>query len=150
MSTIHHQYRAYHIAFHSGRYHVQNDANPHDPYCDVTLQLPNLNTARRYVDTLWDMMLDPQPEPYNSLRLEPFYKCGYRPDGPLPSLYRVQSNHVAGTCAHVSCQTTTVGLAAGNCWHYCGKPVANPGTTRCLAHSDFPERWTPEPTLDVD
>lgn len=132
--TIHHFYRAYHIVFHNDHYQVQNDNNPQDPWCDVTLHLGSLRSAKAYVDALWEVQLYPMPEPLGSMRLEPFYRSAYRPNAPLPSAFHLRNKPIEGRCHHAGLRVDPVGMHAGSLWCFCNQPVANAGTTRCRAH----------------
>lgn len=131
MSTIHHFYRGFHITFQTseGFYRVDHDDVP--GLADHHLHLPYLNTAKRYIELLLNILEAPLPEPYNSARLEPYYSTNFRDDGPLPVfLTRTDLPPPQGRCAHVQCS-----LSKGSLWHYCGRPTL-PGSSRCFNHSE--------------
>ena len=104
----------------------------HDPYgvqgiADHRLHIATFASAKAYVDALVECMTNPAPEPEQSHRLEPFYRCGHRDDGPFPALLGVTLPDPHAGCRHM------MYLPQRGGWGYCGKKL-KPGSTRCWDH----------------
>jgi hypothetical protein len=140
MSTIHHQYRSFHLVFRddSNNYRVTHDRQPE--LCDPYLHHPSLVAARRYVDVICDVTYGFVLEPFRSRMLLPFYRHGYRSDGPLPPdialLLTDRPFTTPGLCNHVFCRVSPYNLLDQPVWQYCGNRV-RPGSTRCYDHHNY-------------
>ena len=143
-SHIHHFYQGFHIVFVGTHYRVLHDTVPE--MTDPHLRHYNFNSAKAYARAVLLYFTEPLPEPANTQRLEPFYRSGFRDDGPLPSFFKINAPVHNEGCAHVFCSNTPNG---GHGFRYCGRPPL-PGSTRCQAHSNIPTPYQPERHFEVD